>query len=329
ANKLFTDLQGAATTVNVYNNPQLRETMPGVVATVNGDRITMQQLGKECLLRHGEEVLDLEISHLLLRQAVERSGVAVTDGDIEAEMRHAAEISGVVDAKGDADLVRWKELATTEQGVDFQQYVRDAVWPSAALKKLTSQSIEVTQEDIRKGFEANYGERVRVRAIVLDNMRRAQEVWKKARQTETLEHFGSLAEEYSVEPTSKALRGEVPPLQRFGGQPQLEEVAFRLQPGQISEIVNVGQQFIILRCEGRTKRVDVDEDVVRKELYRDIFEKKLRIAMGKKFEEIQANARVDNYLAGISNAPAKRADANPPPVRRDAAVRRTSGQQPR
>ena len=82
-------------------------------------------------------------------------------------------------------------------------------------------------------------------------------------QNPSPDYFGDLAEEYSIEPTSKALRGEVPPLGRHGGQPQLEDVAFQLQEGQLSGVIQVGDKFIILRCEGRTERVEVDEKDVR------------------------------------------------------------------
>lgn len=327
AHQKFADLQKNATVQNVLNDPRLRRTMPNVVATVNGDPITEKELQSECLLQHGEEVLELEINQLLLHQELKKTQVAVTEADIEAEMRHAAELAGVVDQAGEADLARWVDVITGEQGLDLQQYKRDAVWPSAALKKLTSSSIEVTQEDVNKGFEANFGQHVRCRAIVLDDFRRAQEVWEKARRNPSVEYFGQLAEEYSVEPTSKALQGEVPPLKRHSGQPQLEEVAFNLQPGQISGIVNVGDTFIILRSEGRTEKLDVDEDDVRDILVRDIFEKKLRRAMSQKLEQIHATARIDNYLARSSKAPLAATGAAA--SRQDGAVRQTSGVQQR
>ncbi len=322
---IFASVQKTATIQNVYNNPELRQVMPDVVATVNGDRISMQELGNECLLRHGEEVLESEISRMLLEQAIQAANVKVTQEDLDAEMRHGAELAGIVDEAGNADLAKWIQTVTAEQGVTKEQYERDAVWPSAALKKLTAQDVTVDEADIAKGFEANYGERVRCRAIVLGNMRRAQEVWDKARRNPTPEFFGDLAAEYSVEPSSKALRGEVPPLGRHGGQPQLEEVAFQLQDGQLSGIIQVGDKFVVLRCEGRTERLDVDEQTVRDILYRDIFEKKLRIAMGQKFEEINAQARVDNYLAGTSHAPDKAKGNAQQPVREDTAVRPTAG----
>ena len=118
-----------------------------------------------------------------------------------------------------------------------------------------------------------------------------------------MDYFGDLAEEYSIEPTSKSLRGEVPPIRRYGGQPQLEDVAFELQPGELSGIIQLGDKFVILKCEGRTEPVDVNPQEVREILHQDIFEKKLRMAMSEKFEEIRAKARIDNFLAGTSQAP--------------------------
>jgi parvulin-like peptidyl-prolyl isomerase len=200
------------------------------------------------------------------------------------------------------------------------------VWPSAALKKLTGGKVNVTDEDIQKGYLANYAERVRCRAIVLGTMRKAQEVWAKARQNPSADYFGDLAEEYSIEPTSKALRGEVPPIQKFGGQPQLEDVAFQLQPGELSGIIQLGNAFVILRCEGRTTPVAVSLAEVHDILYEDIYEKKLRIAMGEKFEEIRSRSRIDNFLAGTTQAPDRiKPDPNRPNPRVDTAVRPSGG----
>ena len=325
ANNLFAQLQNAATIQNVYNDPKLRDSMPGVVATVNGDPITMKQLGGECLTRHGEEVLDIEISQLLLRQHLKGAGLTVSQSDLENEMRHAAELAGVTESDGTVDIKKWVQAATAEQEVSYEQYVRDSVWPSAALKKLTQGRVEITEEDLEKGFQANYGERVRCRAIVLANLRRAQEVWDKARQNPSMEYFAKLAEEYSIEPTSRSLRGEVPPVRRFGGQPQLEETAFALSDGELSGITQVGDKFVILKCEGRTEPLDVTLAEVRKPLEQDIFEKKLRLLMSQEFEQVRASARIDNYLAGTSQAPAAKAETKQAGRRHDTAVRPTAG----
>jgi parvulin-like peptidyl-prolyl isomerase len=322
----FENLQKTAHVQNVWNNAQLRAQMPGVVATINGQPIPYQELAEECLLRYGEEVLDVEISHLLLQQELAKANIAVNDQDLNAEIVHAAKLAGVVDAQGQPDFNKWFQMATEEQGVSKEQYLRDSVWPSAALKKLTGASIQVTDEDLQKGYEANYAQRVRCRAIVLGNMRRAQEVWAKARQNQSMDYFGDLAEEYSIEPTSKSLRGEVPPIRRHGGQQQLEEVAFALSPNELSGIVQLGDKFVILKCEGRTNPVDIKFQEVRQILHQDIYEKKLRMAMGGKFEEIRSRARIDNFLAGTSQSPDRvKPEAGEAKARLDAAVRPAAG----
>jgi parvulin-like peptidyl-prolyl isomerase len=325
ASTLFKQLQDSSTVQNVWNDPQLRAQMPGVVATINGEQIPYSELAEECLLRYGQEVLDVEISHLLLKQALAKASLVVTDQDLNEEMAHAAKLAGVTNKDGSVDMAKWIETATKEQGVSKDQYLRDSVWPSAALKKLTGNSVKVMPDDLDKGFQANYGERVRCRAIVLGNMRKAQEVWGKARQNTSMDYFSDLAEEYSVEPSSKALRGEVPPIRRHGGQPQLEDVAFELKPGELSGVIQLGDKFVILKCEGRTQPVEVNQQEVQAILREDIFEKKLRMAMGEKFEDIRNKSRIDNFLAGTSQAPDRVKSEPGQSPRLDEAVRPTSG----
>src|SRR3989304_3967219 len=74
-------------------------------------------------------------------------------------------------------------------------------------------------------------------------------------------------------------------------------------PDKLSGIIQLGERFVILKCEGRTEPVKVKTEEVRDILHQDIFEKKLRIAMNDKFTEIHDKARIDNYLAGTSQSP--------------------------
>ncbi|MEX2315654.1 MAG: peptidylprolyl isomerase [Pirellulales bacterium] len=326
ASRLFEQLKASATAQLIWNDPQLRAANPGVVAIINGDSISYKELAEECLLRYGQEVLEIEIQHLLLQQALAKANIAIGQPELDAEIAHAAKLAGAVDREGRPDVEGWLKKATEGQKISQSVYMRDAVWPSAALKKLTGGTIEVTKDDLQKGYEANYGERVRCRAIVLGTMRGAQEVWDKARQKPSLEYFGDLAAEYSVETQSKALRGEVPPIGRHSGQPQLEQVAFGLAPGELSGVIQMGNQFVILKCEGRTKPVEVNLQEVQEILYQDIFEKKLRLSMSERFDEIRTKARIDNYLAGTSQSPDRvKPDAAVAKPRVDSAVRPAAG----
>jgi len=306
AAKIFKTLQDESTVVNVYNDAVKREQMPGVAAVINDHKVTVRELAEECVERHGVEVLEGTISRRLLEQALKQRNATVSQVEIDNEVARAAMAMGQKTADGKPDVQKWLEIVTKEQGLPLDVYLRDSVWPSVALKKLAGE-VKITNEDLQKGYEANYGKRVRCRAIVLANQRRAQEVWEKAREQLTPEYFGKLAEEYSVEPSSKALQGKVPPIQRHGGQPLLEKEAFSLKPGELSSIVQVGDKYVILFCESYTEPTTVSFAEVKQDIYNDIFEKKQRVAMADEFNRLKELAQIDNFLAGTTQSPNKKA----------------------
>jgi parvulin-like peptidyl-prolyl isomerase len=299
SSELFDQLQSNAQIVNVYNDPQLRQAQPGVAATINGQQITVRQLAEECIARHGIDVLDSEINLRLLQQALQKNGKAVSRDDVNDEIGRAAEAYGYLTQEKKPDVDGWLKEITEQEGISTEIYIRDAVWPSVALKKLVADDVQVSQDDLQKGFEANYGERVEVLAIVLGNQRVAQEVWDMARSNMNPTFFGELAAQYSIEPVSRANLGEVPPIRRFSGQPKVEEEAFTLtKEDPLSAIVAVADKYVVMYYVGRTEPVVRDLEPVREELQKDLREKKLRLAMAQQFDEIREAAQIDNYLAG-------------------------------
>jgi len=299
-------LQQQAKVVNVLNDPKLRKQSPGVAAFVNNKQISMKELVDECMLRYGRMMVETEINYKLLSQALKLKNLNVSQAAINDEIARAALAFGYLKTDGSADVNSWIAAVTKQEGVGVKEYVRDAVWPSVALKQLVGSQVSVTQEDLKKGFEANYGERVEVLAIVLSNQRIAQEVWDMARKDPGREFFGRLAEQYSIEPTSRANYGEVPPIRRHGGQPLIEKEAFGLNPNDelkgLSAIVATGDKYIIMKCLGRTKPVVEDITDVQNELEKDIREKKLRLAMSDEFDRLRSAAQIDNFEAGTSQA---------------------------
>jgi parvulin-like peptidyl-prolyl isomerase len=331
--ELFRKLQDECQVQNVMNDPELSAKLPGVAATVNGKQIPMHQLAEECLKRHGKEVLEGEINRHVLTQELVRRKLEVTQTDIDKEIARAAENYGFVkrDGSNQPDIDKWMEHVMEQGAASPDLYIRDAVWPTMALKKLVAKKVSVTGEDLRKGFEANYGERVEVLAIVLGNQRDANKVFEMARGAPTDREFGDLAEEYSIEPVSRANKGKVPPIRMHGGQPTLEEAAFNLKPGELSGIIVSGDRYILLRCLGRTKPIVQEFEDVKDELHKDIHEKKLRMAMAEEFDRLKEGAQIDNFLEGTSQPGAKaekQAAARPRVPAKTGPVRRASATEP-
>jgi parvulin-like peptidyl-prolyl isomerase len=300
AAELFEELQTNSEVINVFNDPQRRQQMPGVAATINGQPITLQQLTDECVRRHGKEVIEGEINRLVLEQALAKTGITVAQTDVDREIGHAADAYGYLTPEGNPDIQAWLKAVTETEHVSVDTYVRDAVWPSVALKLLVKETVDVSKDDLEKGFAANYGERVEVLAIVLSSQRQANMVWEMARNNPTEAFFGELASQYSIEPVSRANFGKVPPIRRFSGQPIVEDEAFGLEAGEISGVLVVGSRYIILKCLGRTEPVVQDFAAVEPELRKDLYEKKLRLAMAREFDRLRESAQVDNFIAGTS-----------------------------
>ena len=301
ASKIFGELQEKATIENILNDTSKGQASPDVAARVNGHPITIGKVRDVCVERYGKDVLEALLTGVLLNQALVQQKLVVSQGDVEQEVTRAAESMGFQTPDGQPDVSAWLEKISKQnkQSIDF--YLTDIVRPTVALKKLVG-SVPVTREDLEKAFTATFGSRVRCKVVVLDNQRRAQEVWQIARQNPTPEIIGNLAEQYSVDPTSKALRGEVPPIQKYSGQPALEREAFSLKVGELSGIIQIADRFMILFCEGHTKPVEVTFDEVREELHRDLLEKKQRIKMARYFTHLRESASIDNFLAGTSQS---------------------------
>lgn len=296
AAKIFSELQTQAKVVTVLGNPELSQKHPGVAALINGQAVPISIVAEACIKRHGAKVLDGEINRKLLSQELRKANLQVSTDEMDAEMARAAESFGFIRPDGQPDIDAWKDAVTDGGAIDLNLYLADSVWPTAALKKLVADQVTITEEDLQQGYVSAYGPRAEVLAIVLSDQRSAQKVWQMARDNPTEEFFGSLAEQYSIEPISASNRGKVPPIQKFGGQPAIEKEVFRMKPGELSGIVVTGGKYMVLRLEGFTEPVTSDPSAVKAELMRDLTEKKMRSAMAKAATAMRESAEIDNFI---------------------------------
>ncbi len=175
---LFKKLREQSVIQEVFSDSVKSKQMPGVAAIVNGRQISMADLTDECIERHGPEVLEGLINRRIVEQSLRKANKEVTKADIDGEIARAALSMGKVLKPGVPDVEGWLDYITKQQDITPQIYIQDQVWPSVALKKIVG-APEVSDEDLKKGFEANFGPRVRVKAIVLSNQRKRKKCGKR------------------------------------------------------------------------------------------------------------------------------------------------------
>ena len=301
--KMFEKMQANAKIVNVMNDPELRRQNPGVAAMVNGKPVQQKVVSEECIVRFGKTMLAVLIRNRLLEQSLRGAGKTLDDERtrqlIDEEIARVAEARSFV-ANGKPQIQAFLEFVTQNDPSKVEFYIEDEVWPTIALKELVKDRVQVTEEDMQKSFEANYGPRVEVRAIMFSDHRSASNTWKMATANPTEEFFGQLANQYSVEPMSKNNYGHIPPVQKFSGRPTLENEAFSLEAGEISKVIQLGDYWTFLYCRGRTQPKVTDIEEVREYILKDVTARKAFAEMEVARQQMFTEAQIDNYLTGTS-----------------------------
>lgn len=259
----------------------------------NGKNVTMvtyDEVAHECMLRHGNDVLDNIINRKVIETACLDANVEISEADVDQEIIKVAK-------KFNMSVEEWYSMLQAERNVTKAQYRRDIIWPMLALRKLAGTDVKVTKSELAQAFQRSYGPRVKARIIVQDNQRRAAEAWDMVNKDPT--NFENAVKKYSIDPGSRALGGAIPPIPANSGNPlsePIEQAAFKLKAGEISSVIQSGQQFIIIKCEGRTEQVVQSIEEVQDQLIAELREEKTQRAVADTFDKIRENARIDNYL---------------------------------
>ncbi len=186
-----------------------------------------------------------------------------------------------------------------------------------ALRALAAKEITPTTEEIAQAYEAKYGESVKVRIIVHADAAKAREL-----QAAAAAHpkRGWLARQHSQDP-SASLNGLIQPIRRHIGDKQLEQAAFSLPEGAVSQVIPLqmpgaqpgspgAQQFAIIKCEGRLAAQNIAPEhrqQLEKTLRDSIVEKKLQKEATRIFSEIEKQAQAAQAIVNIYNDPKLRA----------------------
>ena len=278
---------GSATPGTASRNTGQLELAAKVTRNGRSIQIPLDKVARECLLRIGNDVLDSMLNRAVIQLACEERGVTVTQTEVEQEIMRIAKQFKI-------PAENWIAMLQQERNISPEQYSRDIIWPMLALKKLAGSQVDITDQDLHKAFIRHYGPRVKCRMIMLDNLRRANEVWQKAKLKP--DEFERLARDNSVDPNSRSLGGSVPPIARYSGNEEIAKAAFKLREGEISHIINLGfNRYVILRCDGFTKQLVTDQTQVQAELHADLVEQKVQEQVAKLFESLKKTTRIDNY----------------------------------
>jgi hypothetical protein len=266
-----------------------------VVAYVNDTiPLTREEFGEYLIARQGAERLSNFVNRRIIELACKEKGIDVTAAEVEAEF---------------ADTL--KKLKTTSKDFEAKilkphnktiyEWKEDAVKPRLMLSKLCSARVHVTEEDISKGYEAYYGEKIDCRLIMWPKNEKAiaMQMYPKIRNSET--EFDRAAKS-QASPTLAAMGGKIDPIGKYtAGNPQLEKAAFSLQPNELSQLIETPEGFVVLKCVSRIPpQIDKKLEAVREDLAKEAFDRKLQQEIPKCFQELHDKAHPQLFLKSIT-----------------------------
>lgn len=224
-----------------------------VVALVNNKKIARQELYDILVETYGEEALDVLIRRTLIYQAAEKEGAIVTGAEVEQRLKTLVgnEVDGLManyKIKDKADLD--KELAKMGGSLDkleerLSRKMKKQAEIELLAEKVLAKTITVTDEDLQKVYELEYGEKIEASQIVYKTRREAEEALQKLRSGAD---FAALAKSESIDRVTAARGGKMQP---FSPKDTLGAQVASLKVGELSDIVKSDYGHHIIKITGK------------------------------------------------------------------------------
>jgi parvulin-like peptidyl-prolyl isomerase len=312
-NKLHRLLAWAVFLLFAAATPSWGEIVDRVIAVVNDDVITQYELESTVELtlnRYGQSIpprereriagearkvlLDRMIDDLLLRQEAKRLGITVRDEEITKTIQENLQRRKM--SLEDLQQLLFKDGSSYEK---YREATRDDLIKMRIMQREIRPRISVTTEEIGLFYQEHRSEyegklMVRLQMIFLpapdggdpavkEQQRvKAQDILKRIRAGEP---FEALANEFT--PASARTGGDIGYVEKGSLNPALEEVAFGLKPGEMSDVIETPQGLYIIRAIDRRGGGSLSAKATRE----DVEERLYRDKMEKKYAEWQAERR--------------------------------------
>lgn len=277
------------------------ETQAGenIVAVVNGQKLSRNDLANLLIETFGKEGLDILIRRTLVRQEAKKLNVKVTKKDVTERINNI--IEGEIRKQMKKGRLKDKEALKSElekAGTTIEEYkknilktfklTKNQIKAELLAEKIITKTIKITDEDLHEEYELQFGEKILARQIVLRSSREANKTLEKIKVGAD---FGALAKKVSVDRNSAARGGKMRP---FGPHGILGKNVANLKEGEVSEVINTDSGYHILKIEKRIPKSDKKFSKVKDDLAKLVTAKKLQKRVGPWLLNIVETAKITN-----------------------------------
>jgi len=321
-NRLHRFLALSALLLIAATTPSWGEIVDRVIAVVNDDVITQYELENTVeliLKRYGQDIppgerdriaaearkalLDRLIADLLLRQEAKRLGITVRDEEVNLTIQESLNRRKM--------SVEDLQQALIKEGSSYEKYresTRNDLIKMRIMQREIRPRVSVTNDEIGAFYQEHrdeYEGKLRVRLLMIalpvpnnsspavkeEQRIKAHTVLQRIRAGEP---FEALANEFATGPARTG--GDIGYVEKGSMSPAIEEVAFGLKPGEISDVIETPQGFYIIRAldrrGGGSLTVKATREDVEERIYREKMEKKFAEWMVEKRQKAHIEIRL-------------------------------------
>lgn len=303
-----------ASPIQIDNKTPLPDPLPMVAARVNTRSIPTSQVVvvaeeqlrsgalKDKVFAYRQALNQLVIRELLLEEAVRR-GLAAADAAVERAYNEAR-----VAYKDDAE---WKD-ALKKQGFTLEAF-REELRAKQTVSRLLSQEAQKMAEpgeaELRELYEKNATQlaverrkaahiliRVPTGATPQQKLARRARAEEARRRVQAGEDFAAVAKRYSEDTTTKDRGGVLEPFGRGEIMKPVEEAAFALKPGELSEAVLTEYGYHVVKLLETIPGEPPQFDEVREPLKQQLAQARRQEHLQALVNRLRARARIETFL---------------------------------
>jgi hypothetical protein len=258
--------------------------------------ITREEFGDYLIEHYGRDRIRMFVNRKIIENAAAKRNIVVTPQEIDAIIDQDC---GKLGVKKEEFI---KFVLTEKYRMTLREWREDVIRPRLIMQAMCKDQIKIDDEQLQKVYENLYGEKVQCKIIL----------WPQEQKRDVMKMYDSLKNDPKAydEMARSQLYGDlgkvggiVDPIGRFSGPgtAKVEEIAFQLKDGQVSEIIDTGGGIMLIkRIQSIPAKKEVSFESVKPALMKELMERLMEQEIPKMFAKLSEEAKPHFILTPLN-----------------------------